>query len=368
MAFLLCTGVSVNLIAQHLSDLKFADQQAHILPSVKFISTFIFATLIQNKTSSAHAPYKHVTHHQKRLMWLIGLLDATAYVCFCYGFAACGATLSSIILSAMGQLFTALATRFVLHKKLSWHQILSIALVCFGLVVRYIPSNTFHRPWKELSFSLTRDSTAYRSSFHASFDQNQVQGFAFIVVAAALYSCLGIAYEALTTNITTPPPPYPIIAWYTSSIGLIGACTYQALYLLPRWSALVRRPYTASAVSLPSLLFLLMLFGAAFNLHMYAQSLVFKQEGALGVSLVNAVRGAAVTVVVGLLFCSKERPLLCLTMQSGVAACIVTAGGVLWVLDGNVHSARVQKQETVEIKERRGSMVVGKMIFAKKDL
>ena len=96
--------------------------------------------------------------------------------------------------------------------------------------------------------------------------------------------------------------------------------------------------FLASFISSLSITFAI--FGAAFNLHMFAQSVVFRRQGALGVALVNAVRGAAVAVIVGLMFCSVEQPHLCLTMQSGVAAAVVTLGGVLWVFAGQMNKER----------------------------
>lgn len=79
---------------------------------------------------------------------------------------------------------------------------------------------------------------------------------------------------------------------------------------------------------------LLLLFGGLFNLHMVAQSLVFKTEGAIGVGLVNACRGAVITVVVSLLFCDVARPHLCLTRQTALSALVTTIGGAVYVLAG----------------------------------
>lgn len=70
-----------------------------------------------------------------------------------------------------------------------------------------------------------------------------------------------------------------------------------------------------------------------FNFHTFAQAQVFKAEGAIGVGLVNACRGAAITVVVSLLFCdAAARANLCLTRQTALSALITTIGGLVYVM------------------------------------
>jgi hypothetical protein len=60
---------------------------------------------------------------------------------------------------------------------------------------------------------------------------------------------------------------------------------------------------------------------------------VFKQEdGALGVSIVTAMRGAVVSFLSGVLFCSPAAPWQCLTFWRGCSAVVVSIGGLLWTL------------------------------------
>ena len=104
---------------------------------------------------------------------------------------------------------------------------------------------------------------------------------------------------------------------------------FHVVYVLPQWEALAAW---------------LLAFAGMFNIHMNAQSLVFKVEGALGVALVNAVRGAAVTVIAGGVFCSPTKPMLCLTRQSGAAAELNALGGVVWVLSGARAKAKTKRE------------------------
>lgn len=115
---------------------------------------------------------------------------------------------------------------------------------------------------------------------------------------------------------------------------MTGATAYQLLYTLPRWGALVAQPSAASGATPRTVVPLLLAFAAMFNLHMFAQTLVFRSEGAVGVGLVNAVRGAAITAIGGAAFCSPARPQLCLTRQSAASAAVTALGGVGWVAAG----------------------------------
>lgn len=66
-------------------------------------------------------------------------------------------------------------------------------------------------------------------------------------------------------------------------------------------------------------------------MHSYASGLVFRTDGAQGVGIVNAMRGASVAIVSHLCFCSPSKPLQCLTPLSAASAAVVTAGGIIWV-------------------------------------
>ena len=65
------------------------------------------------------------------------------------------------------------------------------------------------------------------------------------------------------------------------------------------------------------------------------QGLVLQTEGALGVGLVNAARGATVSVMAALLFC-KGDPTQCLTPRTALSAAIITAGALGWVAAGQL--------------------------------
>ena len=78
----------------------------------------------------------------------------------------------------------------------------------------------------------------------------------------------------------------------------------------------------------------------------YAAGSVFRTDGAQGVGIVNAMRGATVAIVSHLCFCSPLRPLQCLTPLSAASAATVTAGGIIWVRSAN--AVKVCKCVTIQ--------------------
>lgn len=57
-------------------------------------------------------------------------------------------------------------------------------------------------------------------------------------------------------------------------------------------------------------------------------------EGALGVGLVNVIRGSSVTIVGGLLMCPAAQFWHCFSLSSIGSAIVVTSGGLLWTCSG----------------------------------
>lgn len=60
-----------------------------------------------------------------------------------------------------------------------------------------------------------------------------------------------------------------------------------------------------------------------------------QSEGALGVGLINVVRGSTVTIVGGSLMCHSASVWNCFPLSSVGSAVVVTAGGILWTLTEN---------------------------------
>lgn len=75
----LLSGVVLNTVSQHITDLRFSAPEAHIIPAVKFSATLVGAALRRPARSIA-------TREQAWLMAAIGLLDASAYTVYCLGF------------------------------------------------------------------------------------------------------------------------------------------------------------------------------------------------------------------------------------------------------------------------------------------
>ena len=63
----------------------------------------------------------------------------------------------------------------------------------------------------------------------------------------------------------------------------------------------------------------------------YSAGVVYRTDGALGVGMVNATRGAIIALIAGVWFCSEATPWQCLTPLTAASATIVTAGSIMWV-------------------------------------
>ena len=61
------------------------------------------------------------------------------------------------------------------------------------------------------------------------------------------------------------------------------------------------------------------------------QGLVYRTEGAVGVALVNAIRGGTVSLLTGALFCSSAASNSCLNAWSACSAAVEITGGITWL-------------------------------------
>lgn len=80
LLFKLPTSPTSSRPGQVITDTKFSAPEAHIIPAVKFTFTLLGAALRRPLRAVA-------TPSQRRLMALIGLLDACAYTVYCLGWS-----------------------------------------------------------------------------------------------------------------------------------------------------------------------------------------------------------------------------------------------------------------------------------------
>lgn len=119
------------------------------------------------------------------------------------------------------------------------------------------------------------------------------------------------------TKYPSPPKKFPLQGFALTS-------AYVLVYTLPRASALLSFDQPGRTLGLVGL------FAVGMNLHMACQAHVFGSRGALGVALANALRGAALTLATASLFCSPDKPWLCLSQRSALSVAVTLAGGYLW--------------------------------------
>jgi drug/metabolite transporter (DMT)-like permease len=204
---LLATGTLINVVAQVISDKAFLDPTAHILPLVKYASSLLFAAVSR---LGSKGQWRRHTSEQQAMMLLMGTLDAAAYTAFSMGFTLCGAAVSALVLAGCTQVCNALAARYLLHKHHTSLQVIGIGCVCSGLLIRAAPA--------DMHAALLLYSYTPRAAFLA-FQSPQSLGVALVVVAAVLYSAMGLAYEYLVSCSAGLPPSHAEIMWNTSLLG-----------------------------------------------------------------------------------------------------------------------------------------------------
>lgn len=319
------TGVVISLWSQRITNLRFFSYEAHVLPWVKFTSSLCTGVLMGRGVGLFR--HERVTRRQRTLMVVMGLLETTAYVFFCLGFGFCGAGTTAVILPALGQILTAASTRFLLSKRLPMMKYAAVICVTVGIL---------SKAWDVDMLGAGTEC---------------LRGMLCLVVAATCYSLLGVSYEALVSTKGTPVPSHSHIMLHSSIIGTVLSSAYEVIYVFPRWNELIQQPLESSGVPASHAILMVAVFGAMYNVHTFAQGLVFQSDGALGVGLANAVRGSIINVAASLLFCPSHAHRIqdCLSVTSLLSGLMATTGGVMWTLSGSAqHYTEPNKQNSKE--------------------
>lgn len=132
--------------------------------------------------------------------------------------------------------------------------------------------------------------------------------------------------------------------------GFALTSAYVALYTWPRRHQLIEFPDPRKASPL------LLIFAVGMNAHMACQAHVFRTSGPMGVALANAVRGAVLTLVTAALFCSLEKPWLCLNVHSALSVAVTLLGGYLWST-AKTHAQEAEESqqldENVDVRDKK---------------
>ena len=170
--------------------------------------TFGKPTATQQGKQQQSRPSVQLTAQQRSWLTIIGILDVVAYSLFSLAYFSCGAALSTLLLAASAQVFTALSTRFLLKRRLNRGQWLGIATIVAGLALRALPKDSAS------AAGAAKASSPSAAALHAE----QWRGMVMILVAACLYTGVGNLYERLTSGIAAPPP-HSEVMWHTSKLG-----------------------------------------------------------------------------------------------------------------------------------------------------
>lgn len=337
----LMTGVLVSVMGQRITSARMFLFQAHVIPAVKFVSTLVVGLLsssgligrcrgrVEHTAKAVDVPETSVG--QKRLMIGMGVLDTAAYILFCLGFGYCGADATAVMLPAMGQILTALFSIVLLQKQVPRGRQAAVCIVFVGVLT------------KAWDVERGGSSLALFSSNQGSFRI----GVAYLFGASLCYSMLGVLYEFLVMSGTRacPVPSHAHIMLYSSIIGSASIAVFQIMYVFPRWEELISRPLAASGASPLGCVMWLLAFGMMYQMHSYAQGLTFQSDGALGVQLVNAVRGSVTNIVASIAFCTDNNA-VCLSTASMCSGVLTTTGGILWTLAAGRSTEPVAPKKT----------------------
>ncbi|RMZ53515.1 hypothetical protein APUTEX25_003337, partial [Auxenochlorella protothecoides] len=296
---LVLTGTVLNVVGQYLTATGFAAPSAQAMPWIRYGATLAYAGLVRARRTV----HTSLSPRQHSLLTLIGFLETVAYTLFTLGFYACGPATASLLLAAVSQVLTAASSHWLLGKRLSPRQGLAVMVILLGLGIR---------------------AGGGRAGQPAAEGATQLWGTLFLVAAAAMYTAMGVAYEALLAASGSARPSYADVSWHSSKLGFALTSAYVLVYTLPRASALLSFDQPGRTLGLVGL------FAVGMNLHMACQAHVFGSRGALGVALANALRGAALTLATASLFCSPDKPWLCLSQRSALSVAVTLAGGYLW--------------------------------------
>ena len=166
---------------------------------------------------------------------------------------------------------------------------------------------------------------------------------------------MGVVYESIIRHGSAPQ--HATITLYSSSIGTLSYLAYVCLYLLPhrRWNGngmltVIWTSWPLSSWPLPAWALWLGAFAVLYNVHVYVQGKTFRSDGALGVQLVNAVRGCTTNLVFFLLGERWRRGSGTIGVVSGVLAGV---GGVLWIEEGESKAPEKNTSTTANRKGKR---------------
>lgn len=196
----LASGTFLALLGQYISEMGAYHPSAQLIPACKYVG-IIFASTGFERT---HKTSKHRKFPQElRISTMLGVLDLTAYLFACLGFAYCGVAAAAPVFGACGQIFNAALHRWFQRKRLSCFQYVSLFLVTLGLLIRPLPPTVLshvllimRNTVSHFMRSMTDISIHNVSSYVMNaLEGPKVFGILCIVTSAALYSTLGALYE-----------------------------------------------------------------------------------------------------------------------------------------------------------------------------
>ena len=320
---LLFTGCSLALLSQYMARLGVSIPRAQLTTWTRFTCKFLCSTLIESNiwrsgrgagkgndqrdsNGGHHTPDHGLNRESHVTIIAMGILDVLGFSLSSFGFQLLGSSRSTVISAALSQVLTATTRRLILKRKLSIQQIVGVAVVTLGLVVRGAGPSAFSTIMKFESVEMGAEIHNHSS---------MMLGFVFLFFSTLCYALVGIGFEWIMMKSSNTQGRNSFIQRQMSLVGTVATSAYIALFVLPHRKELIFDQI--KSVSTAFVIFLYLMIGGIFTGHSFIQGYCIGSRGSVAVNTVNALRSVAVTLLNALLFCHE--PCFFLTAGSAIS-------------------------------------------------
>ncbi|CAJ0827598.1 2739_t:CDS:2 [Entrophospora sp. SA101] len=248
------------------------------------------------------------------------LLDLIANFAITIGFFYIGSGMYQVIYSSV-VIWCAILSFFLLGRKLSFIQSISIVGVSFGLALSALGINQSSEVTETLTIDDDNEEIEYFNLSRSMF------GMILVSFATLGYACIYV-FSDLILNMKTPydmiPPSPETICFLIGSFGTGFSMIYIIFYTIPNWDILITQEMAKlsqhdSTFTIIFIYLLLIIVSFAHNLAYYW---LMKHLGNVSTGLLNSVRAIVVFGLSHWFFCQLDSG-QCFNIWKGLSAAVV---------------------------------------------
>jgi hypothetical protein len=300
---------------------------------------------------------------------MVAMFDIVAQTFNYTGASEAGATIFAMIYSSV-TIWTAIFSRCLLQRKITYVQCLAILIVFGGLCITSLDS-----------ISLGPD--VVRGTIYILIG-SCMHGATYVFSEAIMMTSHGLPQDTTTgstnhisTNIVTPsdhdghcgdrPPPPPSTRHrltYTENSGIqgmvacIGLLLWQIIYTIPRWDELIRQPTLRAGTILLQAIGILLAFSLANLFHSvsFYYTVAHYPGGATSAGIMKGLQAVLVFVAAHYIYCNRNNnnndTTMCFTTTKFISL-ITVVGGVVTFRWGGSGSINKAGYTTIQCDDRR---------------